>query len=216
MTSAMQTVAFSSIEERALKLLGAGVSAESTAAALGVTPSRISQMLADDVFANAVVEARFQHLQKHNERDASYDEVEDLLLAKLKKSLPFILKPDQILNALKTINGAKRRGQSNPETIGAQSTIVQVVLPNIIAQKFTVNISNQVVKAGEQDLLTIQSGTLLKQIEAKKELSQTSQEEERNETSSQATIQTITEYSETETTRKEVQDPEDPIQKLGL
>ena len=38
-------------------------------------------------------------------------------------------------------------------------------MPTQIVQQFTTNIVNQVIKAGEQDLTTIQSGELLKSVE---------------------------------------------------
>lgn len=161
----------SSVEERALILLGQGtISSEEVAAACGVSPSRISQLLSDVDFAEKVSLLRYENLQKHNARDATYDDIEDKLLDKLKKSLPMMFRPMEILKAIQTINGAKRRGHSAPETIVNQQTIVNLLLPSQITQKFTTNVNNQVVSVGteesEQSLLTMQSGTLLKQIES--------------------------------------------------
>ena len=80
-----------------------------------------------------------------------------------------MMKPETILRAITTINGAKRRGQSAPETIVNNNNIVQLILPQIIAEKFSVNIDNQVTRAGEQELHTIPSGNLLKQVEDRRE-----------------------------------------------
>ena len=146
-------------EERALKLLGSGVNAESVAAALGVSPSRISQLLADEDFSLKVAQLRYEALQSHNERDSKYDKLEDSLLVRLEKSLAFMIKPIAI------INNAKRRGQSAPSQVVNQQNIVSLILPTIIAEKFTVNINNQVVKAGDQNLLTMPSGNLLDRVE---------------------------------------------------
>lgn len=154
-------------EDRALALLGSGVMPEAVAAALGVNPSRISQLLSDERFAAQVAELRFNNLQKHNERDSTYDSLEDKLLMKLEKSLPLMLRPGEILKAIQVVNGAKRRGQSSPDQVHAQQTIVNVVLPTQVIQKFTTNLDNQVIKAGEQDLLTMPSGNLLNRIENK-------------------------------------------------
>ena len=155
----------SSLEEKAINLLGNGVSSEATAAALGVSPARISQMLSQDDFAAAVTELRYKNLQKHNDRDAAYDSLEDELLAKLKANLGLIFKPEQLLRAIATINGAKRRGQDSPDSNQtAANNIVNITLPNIIVENFTVNSNNQVIKAGQQDLLTIQSGTLMDRV----------------------------------------------------
>lgn len=154
-----------SIEDRALKLLGSGVQAEAVAGALGVTPARISQLLAEDAFSKQVASLRYESLQKHNKRDNKYDSLEDNLLEKLKKSLPLLVKPESILKAIATVNGAKRRGQSAPAQVTNQQNIVNIILPNVIVEKFVTNGDNQVIRAGEQDLVTMQSGNLLKQVE---------------------------------------------------
>ncbi|PHQ81769.1 MAG: hypothetical protein COB66_01470 [Coxiella sp. (in: Bacteria)] len=160
------TGATTSVEEKALTLLGSGIRAEAVAAALGVTPARISQLLADKEFSGKVSELRYENLQSHNKRDSSYDSIEDDLLVKLKRSVPLMVKPDTILRAISVVNAAKRRGQSAPEQVTNQTTMVTLILPNVIAQKFTTTIDNQVITAGEQSLVTMQSGDLLSQVKS--------------------------------------------------
>jgi hypothetical protein len=150
-----------STEERALALLGSGVAAESVASALGVTASYISQLLSDDHFANQVTTLRFENLQQHNQRDSTYDSLEDKLLAKLEKAIPMMYKPAEVLKAIQIVNGAKRRGQSAPEQVTNQQNIVNLVLPTVVLEQFTTNINNQVVKVGNQELLTLPSNQLL-------------------------------------------------------
>ena len=156
-------------EERALSLLGTGVLPEQVASALGVSPSYISQLLADEAFAQKVIDARYTALSAHNERDSSYDSLEDKLIKKLESKLGLMFKPETILKAIQVINGAKRRGQSAPEQVTNQNNIVQLLMPTQIVQNFTTNITNQVIKAGDQDLTTIPSGQLLKETEHKLE-----------------------------------------------
>lgn len=155
-----------SVEERALNLLGSGISSESVAAALGVTPARISQLLSQEDFAQRVAGIRYELLQKHNTRDGEYDSLEDMLIEKLKKSMPLMVRPDTILKAMNTVNGAKRRGQSAPEQATTNKNIVSLVLPTQIVQNFVTNVHNQVVKVGDQDLLTISSSNLLDKVTA--------------------------------------------------
>jgi len=155
-----------STEDRALSLLGSGVPAVSVAAALGVTEARISQLLASPIFADKVATLRYENLQEHTKRDSSYDALEDKLLKKLEKSLPFMIKPGEILGAIKVINGATRRGSKAAGDAGVSSqNIVNIILPAVITQKFKTNTKNQVIKAGEQELLTLPASQLLKQTE---------------------------------------------------
>lgn len=152
---------WNSTEQRALKLLGGGYGPEVAATATGVTVSRISQLLSEPEFAAAVSELRFQNLQKHNERDDTYDTMETKLLAQLEDVLPLMMRPMEILKAIQVINAAKRRGQSAPDTVTQQNTVVNLTMPTLIMQKFTTNINNQVIQAGEQTLETIQSSSML-------------------------------------------------------
>lgn len=160
-------ISLNSTETRALELLGSGLSAEVVASALGVEPSRISQMLGREEFAQLVTEKRYQTLSKHNERDAKYDTLEDQLVDKLRGSVPLMVRPMEILKSIQVINAAKRRGQSAPSHITNQQTVVQITLPQVAVEKFITNNQNQVIKAGQQELLTIQSGSLLKEAQSK-------------------------------------------------
>lgn len=156
-----------STEERALALLGSGIGPETVASALGVSVSRISQLLSQEEFSARVSQLRFESLSKHNTRDATYDSLEDTLLTRMADCIPLMHKPMDILRAITVINSAKRRGSATPEAITNQQTVVQLIIPTQIINKFTSNINNQVVKVGTQDLITIQSGTLLDQVKQK-------------------------------------------------
>lgn len=170
-----------STESRALSLLGQGLGPEVVASALGVSASRISQLLSDPNFAAEVASLRYQTLSKHNERDSKYDSIEDTLLDRMKDLIPLMYKPFEILKAISVINAAKRRGSSAPQNIGSQAAVVSLVMPTQIVNIFgaantslTVNTQNQVVKAGTQDLVTVQSGRM-NSLLASHKTSQTSQ-----------------------------------------
>lgn len=149
-----------STEERALELLGTGLGAEVVASAVGVSTSRISQLLSDPEFASRVAELRFENLAKHNQRDSKYDSLEDELLKRMENLLPMMYKPLEVLRAIAVINSAKRRGSSAPDSLVNQTQVVSLTMPITIHQQFTTNINNQVVKAGDQELITMQSGKM--------------------------------------------------------
>ena len=160
-------------EERALVLLGQGVIPEQVAAASGLSASRISQLLSQEHFAARVAELRFEALAKHNDRDAAYDALEDELIERMKDCLPLMVRPHEILKAIQVINQAKRRGSSAPNSITEQSTVIQLILPTQVLTQFSLNQANQVVSvegAVSQDLLTIQSGSLLNMTKKKQEM----------------------------------------------
>jgi hypothetical protein len=126
----MSTSTTTSTEDRALTLLGQGLGAEVVASAIGVSQSRISQLLSDPEFSARVAELRFSALSKHNERDNAYDDMEEQLQRKMKDLIPFMMKPLEVLRAISVINAAKRRGISSPEQIHGQQNVVQLVMPS--------------------------------------------------------------------------------------
>lgn len=150
----------SSTDSRALTLLGQGLDPSVVASAIGVTPSYISQLLSNAEFSSEVAEARFLSLAKHSERDSNYDKIEDQLLKKLENCLPFMLRPMEVLAAIKVINAAKRRSTDAPASMQQKAPVIQLVLPTQIIQQFKVNGNNQVVQAGEQELVTAQASQL--------------------------------------------------------
>jgi len=169
--SAITTTKNNSTEDRALHLLGTGIAPEIVANACGVSVSRISQLLSNPEFTAKVAELRFQAIEKHNVIDSKYDAMEDKLLGSLQDCLPLIaMEPLKLLRAISVINAAKRRGVSAPEQLHAQNTVIQLIMPKVLMQKFTTNINNQVIHAGDQTLETIPSQVLARQYASEPEL----------------------------------------------
>lgn len=154
----------STVEEMALALLGDGIAQEAVASHLGVTESYISQLVSKDEFAAQLIALRYENLSKHNARDKAYDGIEDELVTKMQESLPLLFRPEAILKAIQVINAAKRRGSSAPASVNQQQTIVKIVMPVRVINRFTTNVMNQVVEAGDQKLVTVQSATLMDQL----------------------------------------------------
>lgn len=157
----------SSTKDRALALLGYGSGPEHVAAACGVSVSDISQLISDPQFAAQVAELRFKNLSKHNERDNELDSMEDILIEKLKDLIPMMMRPMEVLKAVQVINAAKRRGASSPEMLSGNQQVVTLNMPVTVIQKFQTNNFNQVTRAGNDDLVTIQSNTLLDAVKNK-------------------------------------------------
>lgn len=143
-----------------LSLLGSGLSPSVVATAVGVDPSYVSQLLAEESFAFQVTELRCEALKKHSDRDASYDALEDALIAKMQDCLPLMYKPGEVLAAIRVINGAKRRGEVAAAPVDNQRPVIQLVLPTKIVQQFTLNANNQIVQIGDQTMVTMPSAQL--------------------------------------------------------
>lgn len=163
------------IRDKAIEFLGQGYSPEFVAQTVGVTPARISQMLAEEEFRSAVRNRRIANLQKQTSLDTKYEDIEEKLQTKLEKSLPLLSRPRDILDAIRTINGTKRRGQSPTETM-AEAKVVQISMPTKILQQFisvekdsTNRIIGASINGEEQGLITVQSTELIKESEKQKQ-----------------------------------------------
>jgi hypothetical protein len=156
---------------RILELLGNGLAPEVVASAAGVTPSYVSQLLSSPDFSAQVTELRFANLQDATARDKRYDSLEDKVMEKLEQSIDMCYKPMELVRVMQVVNGAKRRGASAPEHTAINNTVVNLVMPVQIMQRFTTDANNQVVEvaSGEeiQTLVTMSSSMLLKNHELK-------------------------------------------------
>lgn len=154
-------------EARALELLSAGIESVQVASALGISESRLSQMLADEEFAKKLADAKFKALAKHNATDNEYDDLEKKLIEQLKRALPLVMDPLKITRILQVINAAKRRGISSSDAIVRTKPIIRLSMPVAIVQRFQLNAASQVIEAGvnvdsgkensSQTLVTLQS-----------------------------------------------------------
>lgn len=155
----------SSTEQRALDLLGQGIEPVIVASAVGVSEARISQLISDPYFSAKVYELRYKTLAKHAKRDNAYDALEEELQEKLKDCLPLMMRPMEILAAIRVINQAKRRsGQLNPSG-QTQAPVIALTLPINIINQFRLDSNNQVIQAGQQALITVQSGNMKKLLD---------------------------------------------------
>lgn len=164
------TSANSSVESRALTLLGQSIPPSQVAAALGVSEARISQLVSDPEFSAKVFELRYQSLIKHNARDATYDTIEDKLAKKLSDLLPLMMRPMEVLKAISVINSVKRRGLNSSDQLVATKQVVTLNISPTLVQHFTTNVNNQIVSVSGKDLTTVQSGNMQKLVESSKAL----------------------------------------------
>lgn len=158
------------VEAKALALLGKNFPQEAVAKALGVTPGRISQLMADEGFAAEVANLRYQNLQAHSERDERIDRIEDKLLDKLEKAIPLLSaqEPAKIAKIWKDVNAAKRRGAAaeNNNTLVSQ-TIINLTLPTQIINKYRSNDQSQVIEIDGKPFITAQPQMLEHELKEK-------------------------------------------------
>lgn len=148
------------------ELLGAGLGPEVVATAVGCSQGYITQLLAQDDFRDRVAALRTVALQSHGRRDKTIDGLEDKVLDKLRTAIDsgFIYKANDLLNAFRVINAAKRRGLPTRDTMVVNNVVVQLQLPTKTVEKFTISKTGEVIEIEDRSMVTMPAQQLLKSL----------------------------------------------------
>lgn len=127
--------------------------------ALGITPGAVTQLMQSPQVSTEIAKMQAEQQARSSAIDAKYDAIEEKLLTQLEKTVPLLMRPGEIANVLTRINAAKRRGVAHQAPQGP-AQVLQLNIPIALQNKFVVNAANQVVQAGEQTLVTMQSSNI--------------------------------------------------------
>lgn len=136
------------------KLLQAGASRAEAARTLNITPSAVTQLAPQDP-----QDPQAESIERSTQIDAQYDHIESQLLKQLERTIPLLLRPGEIARTLQIVNSAKRRGVAAARE-HTPTHVLNLTLPTTIQNKFVTNSSNQVVRVGKQDLVTLPSAAV--------------------------------------------------------
>lgn len=142
-----------------ISYLKSGVTPIEISRALGITPGAVTQLMATPEVATELTRLREEQAIRSSAIDAKYDSIEEKLLNQLEKTIPLLMRPGEIAGVLTRINAAKRRGVAHAVQTGP-AQVLQLNIPIALQSKFVVNGLNQVVEAGDQTLVTMQSGNI--------------------------------------------------------
>ena len=157
--------------EKIKELLGNGLSNDVVATAVGVHPSYISQLMADEEFSNQVVALRSQTLTDATTRDRSWDSLENKLLSQLHENVDnkMVYKTTDVTRVLALANAAKRRGASSSESMVTHQTVITLNLPTVVVNSYRKNIQGEVVEVTTpegktQTLVTMPAASLMHKL----------------------------------------------------
>lgn len=160
--------------EKAISYLGHGLSQVLVSQILGVSESYIAQFLSEPGVAEQVSALKAAKFDAISKRDQGYDDVEDVLLARMRVVAPMLSRPSDISVALRTINGARRRSQelvspsSQSENV---SSVVVLNMPILAVNTFSLNKENEIVAINEKPLAAMASSLLMQKLSEAKDVS---------------------------------------------
>lgn len=158
---------FSVIEQRIISLASSGMSGVSIASMLNVDKSYVSQILGKEHITEAVQLKTLAINASYQELDDKWDSLEEALLDKVTKQLPF-LDVKAATNLLIAANNAKRRRGLEQQIANQnnQINVTNITLPSRIVSRFTVNENNEITEVDGKILDTMPSRNLLNKYES--------------------------------------------------
>lgn len=147
--------------DKVKNLLARGASPTMVSQMLGCTPQAISMMLAEESFAQSVIEARFAQEQRHVDHDERLDALEETIITNLEASIGFCFKPEVLMRALQIVNGAKRRATSelDRQASVAPREVVVLSLPPVMANAIKMNARGEVIQVGQREMVTLDTNS---------------------------------------------------------
>lgn len=160
-----------------MKLMASGATQEEASKACGVDASLTSQYMSEPDFKEQLVELIAKSFAEANQIDNNYQAIEKNMSERLLKLTEFMMNPDQVLRVLKFANEAKRKTipQVQPQGLGisGDGTVkilpALLLLPNVMTREFVLNPNNEVVGIDGKELTTLNSTSLNKLIENKRD-----------------------------------------------
>lgn len=156
------------MKEKVKELLGTGLPNNVVATAVGISESQVTQWMSEESFAADVQELRMKNLTEATQRDSKYNTLEDKVLELMEDKLTNLglaLKPVELSRIMSVLNAAKRRGAPAELNSNSPKTVVPLILPTIIMQKFIVNGHNQVVEVEGRTIATISASKVIKELD---------------------------------------------------
>jgi transcriptional regulator with XRE-family HTH domain len=134
------------IQTESLRMLAQGISPVQVAATLGVDPSYISQLMADEDFRSALELQKVERVQEDLDHDKKLDKAEGEYLDRITEKSKFA-NLQQSMQAFKILNGARRRRDTSVANASIQiGAIVNIHLPASAAPQYVVNAKNEIVE----------------------------------------------------------------------
>jgi len=145
--------------DKLISFLAAGVSQSAAAAACGVSPSLVSQLLESPEVQDKLAIAKATSLSSDLDHDSRLERVQDLVLARVEATVGMITDPMKAVKALQMLSTVKKRVG---ETVGeaAPTTIVTLDLPASAKVAISLSRDKQVIAIDGRSTATLPSRNL--------------------------------------------------------
>lgn len=134
--------------------LSQGVPQEAVARALGIDPSYVSQLMAEEEFATEVQEARMVAAARDSGVDHKIRQGEEAALDRVLAKLPMAGMKDALL-VFKVLNAAKLRKDSMiPQAVQSTGTVVEIYLPGAMVPQYVQNKKSEIIEVNGKTMVS--------------------------------------------------------------
>ena len=157
-----------SARDLAMTMLAQGIPNTTVAETIGVEPSYISSLLADEDFKAELEQKRLQSTEEDLAYDDKLDKAEEAFLERLADKVR-LANLQQSMQAFRVLNGAKRRKDRGVAAQAVNSgVVVNIQLPQSVVPQYITNSRNEIVEVNGQTMVSATPTGLEGMIAARK------------------------------------------------
>lgn len=155
---------YTGVAARLLSQLGCGVTQREAANACGVTEGLVSQLMAEPDFKAQLVINFEKATQRAIDIDNNYEEIEKMATDSLRKLLPMLHTPSELIKVAMAANAAKRKTapkqEGSEDAIGNGKKVSRILMPQVIIQNFMMNPNSEIVQVGDREMTTLNASSI--------------------------------------------------------
>lgn len=155
---------YTGVAGRVLSQLSAGATQAEVALACGVDKSYVSQLCAEEDFQKQIQQNIVKATTRAIEIDDNYEEIEKIATDSLKRLMPLMHTPSELIKLAQMANQAKKKvapKSVNPDENGNNvGRILRVIMPSVIINNYTMNPNSEIVAVGDRQLTTLNSASM--------------------------------------------------------
>lgn len=147
------------MQDKLISFLAAGVSQSAAAAACGISPSYVSQLLTEQGFQEALALKRADSLADNLAYDGRLEQVENIVLSRIEATAPMITDPMKALKALHMLSTVRRRSGTMQQD-QTPTTVITLDLPASTKVAISLSQDKQVIAIDGRSTATLPSRNL--------------------------------------------------------
>lgn len=168
--TATEVKIYTGVAARILNILCSGCTESEAAMAVGVSEGYIRALKTEPDFISQIKKKLTENVERAVEIDENYAEMERLATNRLKTYLPLVSSPRDLMAIAAFANSAKKKTSiagMHSEKGSENAKTVQILMPTVILNNFSMNPNNEIVAVDGRELTTLNSASINSVVKSK-------------------------------------------------